>query len=49
MKSGSKRLIVIWGVLLVLAVLIFIGERQRSEQLGSSSHRVVPWLLTSRM
>ncbi len=45
MKSGGKRLIVIWGVLLVLAALIFIGERQRSEQLGAASQRVVPWLL----
>jgi hypothetical protein len=49
MKSGSKRLIVIWGVLLALAVLIFIGERQRSEQLGASSQRVVPWLLPAPM
>ena len=45
MKSGGKRLIVIWGVLLVLAALIFIGERQRSEQLGAASQRGVPWLL----
>jgi hypothetical protein len=45
MKSGSKRLVIIWGVLLVLAVMIFIGERQRSEQLGVSTQRVVPWLL----
>ena len=49
MKSGSKRLIAIWGVLLVLAVVIFIGERQRSEQLGVSSQRVVPWLLPAPM
>jgi hypothetical protein len=49
MKSGSKRLIAIWGVLLVLAVVIFIGERQRSEQLGISSQRVVPWLLPAPM
>ena len=45
MKSGSKRLVIIWGVLLALAVVIFIGERQRSEQLGASTQRVVPWLL----
>ena len=49
MKSGSKRLIAIWGVLLVLAVVIFIGERQRSDQLGVSSQRVVPWLLPAPM
>jgi len=49
MKSGSKRLVIIWGVLLVLAVLIFIGERKRSEQLGASSQRVVPWLLPAPM
>ena len=49
MKSSSKRLIIIWGVLLVLAALIFIGERQRSEQLGVSSQRVVPWLLPAPM
>jgi hypothetical protein len=49
MKSSSKRLIAIWGVLLVLAVVIFIGERQRSEQLGVSSQRVVPWLLPAPM
>jgi hypothetical protein len=49
MKSGSKRLIVIWGVLLILAVMIFIGERQRSEQLGASNQRVVPWLLPAPM
>jgi hypothetical protein len=45
MKSGSKRLVIIWGVLLILAAMIFIGERQRSEQLGVSTQRVVPWLL----
>jgi hypothetical protein len=49
MKSSSKRLVAIWGVLLVLAVVIFIGERQRSEQLGVSSQRVVPWLLPAPM
>lgn len=49
MKSGSKRLLLIWGVLLALAVLIFIGERQRSEQMGLSSQRVVPWLLPAPM
>lgn len=49
MKSGSKRLLLIWGVLLALAVLIFIGERQRSEQMGMSSQRVVPWLLPAPM
>ena len=49
MKSGSKRLIIIWGVLLALAVVIFIGERQRSEQLGVSTQRVVPWLLPAPM
>ena len=49
MRSSSKRLISIWGVLLVLAVVIFIGERQRSEQLGVSSQRVVPWLLPAPM
>ena len=49
MKSSSKRLIIIWGVLLVLAVVIFIGERQRSEQLGVSTQRVVPWLLPAPM
>ena len=49
MKSGSKRLLLVWGVLLALAVLIFIGERQRSEQMGLSSQRVVPWLLPAPM
>ena len=49
MKSSSKRLIIIWGVLLVLAVVIFIGERQRSEQMGVSTQRVVPWLLPAPM
>ncbi len=49
MKPGSKRLIIIWGVLLALAVVIFIGERQRSEQLGVSTQRVVPWLLPAPM
>jgi hypothetical protein len=49
MKSGSKRLFIIWGVLLALAVVIFIGERQRSEQLGVSTQRVVPWLLPAPM
>ena len=49
MKSGSKRLLVIWGVLLALAVVIFIGERQRSEQMGMSNQRVVPWLLPAPM
>ena len=45
MKSGSKRLIIIWGVLITLGVMIYIGERQRSDELGISNQRVVPWLL----
>lgn len=49
MKSGSKRLIIIWGVLVALGVMIYIGERQRSEELGVSTQRVVPWLLPAPM
>lgn len=49
MKTGSKRLIIIWGLLLALGVLIYLGERQRSAQLGLSGQRVVPWLLPAPM
>jgi hypothetical protein len=45
MKSGSKRLIIIWTVLSALAVVIYIGERQRSEELGIANQRIVHWML----
>ena len=45
MKSGSKRLIIIWTVLSALAVVIYIGERQRSEELGVANQRIVHWML----
>ncbi len=45
MKSGSKRLIVIWSVLIALGVMIYIGERERSNRLDSAGPRVIPWLL----
>jgi hypothetical protein len=45
MKSGSKRLLLIWSVLVALGVMIFIGERERSDRLDSAGPRVIPWLL----
>lgn len=49
MSAGSKRLILIWSVLAALAVAIYLGERQRSEQLGIANQRVTPWLLPAPM